>query len=176
MHVQLCAGFFFLSPSCTSPSVTAVSECTAELFQIRRVQIDVSENIVPPKYCGRTSLLEETVPLRSPCSRIGVALLTGRRTTVYTSNYVMSIPAAAAAAAAAASTVSAGEATSLSQPQFADQTANREPTAFHRNKGKHAKSPERFFSAIKTPTPSPAPISGSHAASLSTPSQAPPLL
>lgn len=105
-----------------------------------------------------------------------MALLTGRRMTVYTSNYVMSIPAGAAGAAAAVSTVSTGEATSLSQPQFTDQTANREPTAFYRNKGKHAKSPERFFSAIKTPTPSPAPVSGSRAASLSTPSQAPPLL
>lgn len=47
-----------------------------------------------------------------------------------------------------------------------DQKQTGSQPAFYHNKSKHTKSPERF-SAIKTPTPSPASISGSCAPSLS---------
>lgn len=46
-----------------------------------------------------------------------------------------------------------------------DQKQTGSQPAFYHNKSKHTKSPERF-SAIKTPTPSPASISGSCAPSL----------
>lgn len=52
-----------------------------------------------------------------------------------------------------------------------DQKQTGSQPAFYHNKSKHTKSPERF-SAIKTPTPSPASISASCATSLS-PSNSP---
>lgn len=52
-----------------------------------------------------------------------------------------------------------------------DQNQTGSQPAFYHNKSKHTKSPERF-SAIKTPTPSPASISASCATSLS-PSNSP---
>jgi len=69
------------------------------------------------------------------------------------------------------STSKTGENDLLLQSEFMNQKQTGSQPAFYHNKGKHTKSPEHF-SAIKTPTPSPASISGCCALSVS-PSNSP---